>query len=80
MPQEWITVKFCRKYRVAEAIQRADDLARLMMDWLREPERAAGIRERMRGICPAGNPRDILRAVMGDAINARDQRYNDAKD
>jgi processive 1,2-diacylglycerol beta-glucosyltransferase len=65
MPQEWITVKFCRKHRVAETLHRADDLATVLTDWLREPASAAGIRERMRGVCPAGNPREILPAVSG---------------
>jgi processive 1,2-diacylglycerol beta-glucosyltransferase len=67
MPQEWITVKFCRKHRVAETIHRPDDLARTIAEWLREPARPAAIRQRMREIRPAGHPRDILRSVAGVA-------------
>jgi processive 1,2-diacylglycerol beta-glucosyltransferase len=65
MPQEWITVKFCWKHRVAETIRGADGLARVLKEWLRKPALAEGIRERMRGVRPAENPRDILRAVSG---------------
>jgi len=80
MPQEWITVKFCRKYRVAETIHKADDLARVLADWLRDPARAAGIRERMRSVLPTGNPREILRTVIGsNALAIRKNVVDDVR-
>ncbi len=63
MPQEWITVKFCRKHRLGETIKKPDDLARHVAGWLKEPAVTAGIRERMRQVFPPAHPREILRSV-----------------
>ncbi|HWF17707.1 MAG TPA: UDP-N-acetylglucosamine--LPS N-acetylglucosamine transferase [Verrucomicrobiae bacterium] len=65
MPQECITVKFCRKHQLAETIQRPADLARLVSTWTKNPEICAGVRQRMLAACPPGHPRDILRRVAG---------------
>ncbi|MDB6023582.1 MAG: UDP-N-acetylglucosamine:LPS N-acetylglucosamine transferase, partial [Pedosphaera sp.] len=67
MPQEWITVKFCRQHQLAETIRRPDDLARVVTEWSKEPSVLENIRRQMRGVCPAGHPRDILRGVAGVA-------------
>jgi len=64
MPQECITVKFCRKHLLAETIRRPADLARLAALWMKNPELRAAIRERMAKACPAGHPKDILRRVV----------------
>jgi len=63
MPQEWITVKFCRKHRVAETIRRADDLARIVDRWMESEDETEAIRARMNAVCPTATPRDILSTV-----------------
>jgi processive 1,2-diacylglycerol beta-glucosyltransferase len=67
MPQEYITVKFCRKHELAKTIHRPRDLAVTVSEWIKEPAQAHQIRERMRAIIPKWHPRDILRAVAGVA-------------
>jgi processive 1,2-diacylglycerol beta-glucosyltransferase len=64
MPQEWITVKFCRKHEVAETIRRADDLVRTLSAWMKNPEICAEIRKRMAAASPPGHPKEILRRVV----------------
>jgi len=65
MPQERITVKFCRKNGVAELIRRPSKLAHTILKWKRRPEVPLAIRQSMRKVCPALHPLDIVRMVTG---------------
>jgi processive 1,2-diacylglycerol beta-glucosyltransferase len=69
MPQEWITVKFCRKHRIAETVSRPDDLAKFVAAWQSDPSLPAGIRERMVIACPPGHPRDVLQKLINLTTN-----------
>jgi processive 1,2-diacylglycerol beta-glucosyltransferase len=63
MPQEWITVKFCRKHGLARTIHRADELAAIVQEWTRNPAEPAAIRQRMHDVRPSSTLRDILSTV-----------------
>lgn len=67
MPQEWITVKFCRKHQLAETLHRSADLPRIMARWMKNPDTCTQYQQRMRAVCPPGHPRDILRRVVNVA-------------
>jgi processive 1,2-diacylglycerol beta-glucosyltransferase len=63
MPQEWITVKFCRKHNIAETIHRPSELARVVAQWQANPELLNGVRQRMAQACPPGHPREVLQQL-----------------
>jgi processive 1,2-diacylglycerol beta-glucosyltransferase len=63
MPQESITVKFCRKHGLARTIHHADELATIVQEWAQNPTEPAAIRQHMQEIRPSSTPRDILSAV-----------------
>ena len=63
MPQEQITVKFCRKHRLAELIRSPEELARIVEQWRERPELPATIRLAMKTACPPHHPRDIVRTI-----------------
>lgn len=65
MPQEWITVKYCRKHQLAETVHHPHDLSRLVAEWLKHPSQREAIQDRMRKVRPTEHPRDILRIVAG---------------
>lgn len=67
MPQELITVKFCRKRGLSELIHRPQDLSRLVRQWAGNPEMLRAIRQRMRAVRPAGHPLEILESVTAVA-------------
>jgi processive 1,2-diacylglycerol beta-glucosyltransferase len=63
MPQERITVKFCREHKVAQLIRSPDELAKTIAEWRKRPELPAGIRQAMKAACPPSHPLDIVRMV-----------------
>ena len=63
MPQERITVNFCRKHRVAQLIRSPDELAKTIAEWRKRPELPAGIRQAMKKACPPSHPLDIVEMV-----------------
>lgn len=67
MPQEWITVKYCRKYGLAQTIKRPNELARLVARWIENPDLIEAARQRMNAVRPKSNPRGIVQAVTGGA-------------
>jgi len=65
MPQEWITVKFCRKYGLDASIRSAGALADRVEKWMHHPEIPAGIREKMKAADPANTPKQLLPWLEG---------------
>lgn len=70
MPQEQITVKFCREHGLAQLIRSPDELAQTVAQWREQPERPAAIRQAMKKACPPMHPRDIVRTIAGLHIRA----------
>jgi processive 1,2-diacylglycerol beta-glucosyltransferase len=67
MPQEWITVKYCRRHQLGETLHQPSDLTRIVAGWQKNPAARRAVQERMRAIRPPGHPRDILRVVANVA-------------
>ncbi|MBV9126602.1 MAG: hypothetical protein JO117_00800, partial [Verrucomicrobia bacterium] len=63
MPQEWITVKFARRHRIADELHQPTDLPTVLARHLATPEHLRGVRERMIDVRPRAHPTDILRRV-----------------
>jgi processive 1,2-diacylglycerol beta-glucosyltransferase len=63
MPQERITVKFCRQHNVAQLIRSPGELAKTIAEWKKRPELPARIRQAMKATCPPAHPLDIVRLV-----------------
>jgi processive 1,2-diacylglycerol beta-glucosyltransferase len=70
MPQERITIRFCRNHGLAQTLERAQQLPGLLRAWIERPELAGQIRERMRAVRPAGDPLGILRALTAGTTGA----------
>lgn len=70
MPQEQITVKYCRRHGLAELIRRPADLSLALKRWMATPGILNDHRARLRAVCPRAHPRDIVRAVTGIAAPA----------
>jgi processive 1,2-diacylglycerol beta-glucosyltransferase len=70
MPQEHITVKFCRKHGVAQLIRSPDELAQVVAQWRKRPELPATIRQAMKAACPPLHPRDIVRTIAALHVRA----------
>jgi len=70
MPQERITVKFCREHRVAQLIRSPDELAEVVARWRERPELPETIRQAMKQACPPMHPRDILRTIAAIHVRA----------
>jgi processive 1,2-diacylglycerol beta-glucosyltransferase len=70
MPQERITVKFCREHGVAQLIRSPNDLARTVANWREHPELPATIRLAMKKASPPMHPRDIVRMVAAVQVRA----------
>jgi processive 1,2-diacylglycerol beta-glucosyltransferase len=70
MPQEQITVKFCRGHGLAKLIRSPDELARTVALWRRQPEIPAAIRQAMKKACPPMHPRDIVRTIAALHVKA----------
>jgi processive 1,2-diacylglycerol beta-glucosyltransferase len=64
MPQERITVKFCRKHRLARTIQSPDELARIISIWKNDASEAEAIRQNMKAARPGADPREIVASVV----------------
>ncbi len=60
MPQEMITVKYCRKRGFGEILYRTHLLPSIVRRWMAEPAALAGIRTKMRAFRPERHPLDIL--------------------
>jgi processive 1,2-diacylglycerol beta-glucosyltransferase len=63
MPQEGITVKFCRKHQVAQTIHSPNDLARIVLIWMKDRSPAEVIRRNMEAVRPKSHPREIVTSV-----------------
>jgi len=71
MPQEYITVKYCRQHGLAEEVRNPDYLVRLVGQWKRHPELPAAIRQAMKEACPPSHPREIVRTIAALALKAQ---------
>ena len=70
MPQERITVKFCRDHGVAQLVRSTEELAGIVNEWRKRPELPAAIRQAMQQACPPLHPSDIVRVVAGLGVRA----------
>ncbi|MEI8315715.1 MAG: UDP-N-acetylglucosamine--LPS N-acetylglucosamine transferase [Verrucomicrobiota bacterium] len=63
MPQEMLSVKFCRRHRVGEFLRQPDDLPRVVAAWRQNPALLAEIRHRMQVACPPSDPHEFLKKI-----------------
>jgi processive 1,2-diacylglycerol beta-glucosyltransferase len=70
MPQERITVKFCRDHGVAQLVRSPEELAGIVTEWRKRPELPAAIRRAMQRTCPPLRPSDIVRMIAGLGVRA----------
>jgi processive 1,2-diacylglycerol beta-glucosyltransferase len=70
MPQERITVKFCREHGVAQLVRSPEELAGIVTEWRKRPELPAAIRRAMQRVCPRFYPSDIVKMVAGLGVRA----------
>jgi processive 1,2-diacylglycerol beta-glucosyltransferase len=70
MPQEQITVKYCRKHGLAQLIRSPEELARIVEQWRQRPELPAAIRLAMKTARPPLHPRDIVRTIAALHVRA----------
>jgi processive 1,2-diacylglycerol beta-glucosyltransferase len=70
MPQERITVKFCRDHGVAQLVQSPEELARTVAQWRKRPELPASIHREMKSACPPSHPSDIVRTIAALGVKA----------
>ena len=70
MPQERITVKFCRKHGVAQLVRSPDELTATVAKWRKQPELTATIRQAMKNACPPSHPHDIVRMIAALGVRA----------
>jgi len=70
MPQERITVKFCREHGVAQLVRSPEELAGIVTEWRKRPELTEAIRRAMRQVCPAFHPSDIVKTVAALDVRA----------
>lgn len=70
MPQERITVKFCREHGVAQLVRSPEELARTVAEWRNRPELPASIRRAMKITCPPSHPSDIVRTIAALGVKA----------
>ncbi|MEM6823121.1 MAG: UDP-N-acetylglucosamine--LPS N-acetylglucosamine transferase [Verrucomicrobiota bacterium] len=61
MPQEWITVQFCRSHGIDRVIYTPKQLASVAQKWLEHPDIPKNIRRKMANIKPTQTPKDIIR-------------------
>jgi processive 1,2-diacylglycerol beta-glucosyltransferase len=66
MPQELITVQYCRQHACALFAGSAEDVARQTIRLLEHPEEAAALRARLRDARPTGHPESIVRWIAGE--------------
>jgi len=70
MPQERITVKFCRDHGVAQLVRSPEELAGIVTEWRTRPELPAAIRRAMQRACPPLHPSDIVKMIAGLGVRA----------
>jgi processive 1,2-diacylglycerol beta-glucosyltransferase len=70
MPQERITVKFCRDHGVAQLVRSPEELAGIVTEWRKRPELPAAIRRAMQRACPPFHPSDIVKMIAGLDVRA----------
>jgi processive 1,2-diacylglycerol beta-glucosyltransferase len=70
MPQERITVKFCRDHGVAQLVRSPEELAGIVTEWRKRPELPAAIRRAMKRTCPPLHPSDIVKMIAGLGVRA----------
>jgi len=71
MPQERITVEFCRRHGVAQLVRSPGELARVVADWKKQPALPAAIQRAMKAACPSPRPLDIVRMVAELGVKSR---------
>jgi processive 1,2-diacylglycerol beta-glucosyltransferase len=64
MPQEIITVRYCRKHNIGRAIKRAGDLPNIVKQWMENPEELKEIRENLNRVKPKTTPIDIIKKII----------------
>jgi len=64
MPQEVITVKFCREHGFGRVLRRPAELAATVRGWLADPATLAAERQRVLAARPDRTPADILRRLQ----------------
>lgn len=60
MPQECITVKYCRKNGIGTLLQRTHHLPLILREWIKEPGRLETVLSSMEAVRPNRQPLDIL--------------------
>jgi processive 1,2-diacylglycerol beta-glucosyltransferase len=70
MPQERITVKFCRDHGVAQLVRSPEELARTVAEWRKRPELPSSIHRAMKIACPPSHPSDIVRTIASIGVRA----------
>ncbi len=70
MPQERITVRFCREHGVAQLVRSPEELAGIVAQWQKRSELPAFIHRAMKIACPPSHPSDIVRMIAGLGVRA----------
>jgi len=65
MPQERITVEFCRRHDIAYLVRKPSDLPKFVDAWRRDPAQLAAVRQRLHAACPPARPPDVLALIAG---------------
>jgi len=60
MPQECITVKYCRKNGIGTLLERTHHLPGILREWMRQPEKLEAVTSAMESIRPKCTPIEIL--------------------
>jgi len=63
MPQEWITVKYCRQHGIQDILHTPDDLVPILKKWIASPETYKQQQKNMVAARPKGHPREILKKI-----------------
>lgn len=64
MPQEMITVRYCKKHNLGRSIKRAGDLPTIIKQWIDHPEELKEIRENLLRVRPKRTPLDVIQKVI----------------
>jgi len=67
MPQEIITVRYCKKHNLGRAIKRAGDLPIIVKEWMDNPQMLQEIRDNLLRVRPKITPIDVIRKVLDTA-------------
>jgi processive 1,2-diacylglycerol beta-glucosyltransferase len=63
MPQEWITLKYARKYGFANVIHHPGDLPKIISSWIQNPQKLQEVKEKMKRVRTVLHPRVILEKI-----------------